>query len=113
MEDSAKTGVFESPPMVAIRADLRRLRKALTGLQMQTGALASRSADVSVNECFGALARMEQHAGCGSYIPEVGAPAVRFEKTYCSQCGGDQGPGDNGVSRCEDHRPGWPGRKSA
>lgn len=33
----------------------------------------------------------------------------RFDKTYCSHCGGEFGHGDHGYSHCEDHRPqGWP-----
>lgn len=28
---------------------------------------------------------------------------ARFDKTYCSQCGGEFGPGDEGFSHCEDH----------
>lgn len=28
----------------------------------------------------------------------------RFENTYCSQCGGEFGPGDSGYSHCADHR---------
>lgn len=27
----------------------------------------------------------------------------RFLCTYCSQCGADLGPGDDGVSHCRDH----------
>lgn len=27
----------------------------------------------------------------------------RFEKTYCSQCGCETGPGDSGFSDCRDH----------
>jgi len=27
----------------------------------------------------------------------------KFEKTYCSQCGGEFGPGDSGFSHCADH----------
>lgn len=27
----------------------------------------------------------------------------RFQKTYCSSCGGEFGPGDHGHSHCEDH----------
>jgi hypothetical protein len=27
----------------------------------------------------------------------------RFPKTYCSQCGGEFGPGDQGFSHCDDH----------
>jgi len=30
--------------------------------------------------------------------------APRFAKTYCSQCGGEFGPGNSGYSHCEDHR---------
>ena len=30
---------------------------------------------------------------------------ARFEKTYCSQCGGEFGPGDSGYSHCRDHGP--------
>jgi hypothetical protein len=32
------------------------------------------------------------------------AAAARFEKTYCSQCGGEFGPGDSGYSHCRDHQ---------
>lgn len=28
---------------------------------------------------------------------------TRFQHTYCSQCGNDIGPGDDGVARCADH----------
>lgn len=34
------------------------------------------------------------------------ASRARFAMTYCSQCGSEQGPGDSGVSHCEDHRLG-------
>ena len=27
----------------------------------------------------------------------------RYPKTFCSQCGGEFGPGDAGYSHCEDH----------
>lgn len=27
----------------------------------------------------------------------------KFEKTYCSQCGSEFGPGDSGYSHCSDH----------
>lgn len=29
---------------------------------------------------------------------------MRFEKVYCSQCGGAFGPRDSGYSHCRDHR---------
>ena len=29
---------------------------------------------------------------------------ARFQKTFCSQCGGTFGPGDSGYSHCIDHR---------
>lgn len=28
----------------------------------------------------------------------------KFAKTYCSQCGGEFGPGDHGYSHCTDHK---------
>lgn len=28
---------------------------------------------------------------------------ARFERVYCSQCGGEFGPRDSGYSHCEDH----------
>lgn len=28
---------------------------------------------------------------------------AQFERTYCSQCGGKFGPGDQGYSHCDDH----------
>jgi hypothetical protein len=36
--------------------------------------------------------------------PAPERPKPRFDMTYCSQCGSEQGPGDEGVSRCSDHR---------
>lgn len=30
-------------------------------------------------------------------------PTPKFAKTYCSQCGGEFGPGDSGYSHCVDH----------
>lgn len=27
----------------------------------------------------------------------------RFDKTFCSQCGGEFGPGDGGFSHCDQH----------
>jgi hypothetical protein len=33
-----------------------------------------------------------------------GQVASRFPNTYCSQCGGEFGPGDHGYSHCQDHR---------
>lgn len=34
---------------------------------------------------------------------------ARFDNTYCSQCGGEFGPGDSGYSNCRDHnRAGLP-----
>jgi hypothetical protein len=29
---------------------------------------------------------------------------IKFDKTYCSQCGGEFGPRDSGYSHCKDHR---------
>ena len=28
---------------------------------------------------------------------------MKFQETYCSQCGGEFGPGDHGFSACSDH----------
>jgi hypothetical protein len=28
---------------------------------------------------------------------------VRFQQTYCSQCGSEFGPGNSGFSHCSDH----------
>lgn len=32
------------------------------------------------------------------------AEGHKFEHTYCSQCGGDFGPGNAGYSHCDQHR---------
>lgn len=29
----------------------------------------------------------------------------RFAETFCSQCGNNLGPGDSGVSHCDQHEP--------
>ena len=41
--------------------------------------------------------------------PPVANMPPRFAMTYCSQCGSEMGPGDDGFSHCEDHwnRPPW------
>lgn len=31
-------------------------------------------------------------------------PTPKFEKTYCSRCGGEFGPGDSGYSHCDQHK---------
>lgn len=31
------------------------------------------------------------------------AKAPKFQRTHCSQCGGEFGPGDHGFSHCSDH----------
>jgi hypothetical protein len=36
------------------------------------------------------------------YRISMGQP--RFENVFCSQCGCDFGPGDGGLSHCEDHK---------
>jgi hypothetical protein len=33
----------------------------------------------------------------------------KFDNTFCSQCGEEFGPGDNGFSHCSDHMHLWPG----
>ncbi len=39
------------------------------------------------------------------YYTEGAAPVKpRFDKVYCSQCGGEFGPRDSGYSHCSDHR---------
>ena len=50
-----------------------------------------------VNSCIRELLR-ETHAKA-----KDGIHGARFEKTYCSQCGGEFGPGDHGYSHCTDH----------
>lgn len=39
-----------------------------------------------------------------AYIAEAAIASPRFDKTYCSQCGGEFGPGNHGYSHCEDHK---------
>jgi hypothetical protein len=40
------------------------------------------------------------------YAFPVAAPATwKFDKTYCSQCGGEFGPGNHGYSHCAGHAP--------
>jgi hypothetical protein len=29
---------------------------------------------------------------------------MKFQNTFCSQCGGEFGPGDHGYSHCHDHQ---------
>lgn len=37
-------------------------------------------------------------------IAELSKPLLpKFDKTFCSQCGGEFGPGDHGFSHCSDH----------
>jgi hypothetical protein len=34
---------------------------------------------------------------------ELERSAPKYQKTWCSQCGLELGPGDHGVSHCQDH----------
>lgn len=34
----------------------------------------------------------------------IAQPQMRFAETFCSQCGGKFGPGNNGFSHCADHQ---------
>lgn len=36
--------------------------------------------------------------------PEGKPTKPKYEKTYCSQCGGEFGPGEHGYSHCSDHK---------
>lgn len=35
--------------------------------------------------------------------PKTDAAIARFDKTFCSQCGREFGPGDHGFSHCSTH----------
>ena len=35
--------------------------------------------------------------------PETLVAKKQYERTYCSSCGGEFGPGDHGFSHCENH----------
>jgi hypothetical protein len=37
--------------------------------------------------------------------PMVDGNKPKFKKTYCSQCGGEFGPGNSGYSSCKEHSP--------
>ena len=39
-------------------------------------------------------------------------PVPKFNKTYCSQCGGQFGPGDHGYSDCRQHTKHWKSHKT-
>lgn len=100
--------------MKALHDELARMRDALHDVAMATGPLGSSEADAAMSRCFGSLARIEMAAGVREERTGVRpTTAPRFEMTYCSQCGSEQGPGDCGVSHCNRHREGWRGRKSA
>lgn len=36
-------------------------------------------------------------------LQRIAAAGFRFAKTYCSSCGGEFGPGNEGFAHCEDH----------
>lgn len=46
--------------------------------------------------------------GCDYELDECSCfdedPAPKFETTFCSQCGGEFGPGEHGYSHCSDHK---------
>ena len=58
-----------------------------------------KSAGFHVPHCPYATA--DQQSGCASVQPST---TPRFAETFCSQCGGEFGPGDSGYSHCKNHR---------
>jgi hypothetical protein len=40
-----------------------------------------------------------------SLLKNADALVRRFAMTYCSQCGNELGPGNSGVSHCDEHVP--------
>lgn len=42
-------------------------------------------------------------AGASDARPDSATTTARFPETYCSQCGGEFGPGNAGYSHCIDH----------
>lgn len=36
--------------------------------------------------------------------PPEGVPKYKFHETFCSQCGGEFGPGNEGFSHCKNHK---------
>lgn len=46
---------------------------------------------------------MKPHSESPLFDPVSTVAAPRFPKTYCSQCGGEFGPGDHGYSHCANH----------
>lgn len=84
-----------------LHRDRDRLQARLAEAEMQNKrmryALQSIADDVYDPWTNGAQA---QHIAISALAPST----PRFAKTFCSQCGGEFGPGDSGYSHCEDHR---------
>jgi len=83
---------------VAMISDLEtRLRKmTTTELEVVTARLAGLR-----NEIHGVLIAPSDRLEAEN-AELAGVP--KFEKTYCSQCGGQFGPGNHGFSHCSEHR---------
>lgn len=78
-------------------AQTAAVREALSDFSYRT---ANKTLEESKFELQQALAAVWQAALRHAARPK----APRFPMTYCSQCGSEQGPGDEGVSHCSDHR---------
>ena len=46
----------------------------------------------------------EGEGGQNPVVKSTKPPAYKYPETFCSQCGGAFGPGNNGFSHCENHK---------
>lgn len=67
------------------------------------GSLASRVAGAMVDSLSPKKLTTDVPPGVAGYSSKESGTAPRFPKTFCSQCGGEFGPGDSGFSHCQDH----------
>ena len=47
---------------------------------------------------------LKKHDLGGSIIRTHDVPSYKYPETFCSQCGGEFGPGNEGFSHCENHK---------
>jgi hypothetical protein len=112
---SPKPQAYERPPAPAdVAGPLDAARKQLLAMSVGGCTCGIKSPDVHFHD---ARCRYRQAQECLENVEAAAAPPApadvaglvdtnkpKFDKTYCSNCGREFGPGDHGYSHCEDHQ---------
>ena len=102
LEDSVKTLESECNQLNNMSIKQRALIEDLASMCRRLSYSVKRSGnDKLAHQCVELL---KKHDLGGSVIRTSDVPSYKYPETFCSQCGGEFGPGNEGFSHCENHK---------